>query len=186
MTREEHTERINEIIKRNRQIKSYIETQNNKLSQIRDYVPDDVPEDATKAYQCGLDDAWECARKIALSVEDGGISAKALRDAFNVNTCYSVFRRYSAQEAIKKIEEYERQKDAIKIGDEVCYTDATIAGVVVRCRNDGFYNVMDKTGQQNIRSGIEITRTGRTFPQVEEMFRAMQEGEDNEDRRSMY
>ena len=44
MTREEHTERINEIIKRNRQIKSYIETQNNKLSQVRDYTPADVEE----------------------------------------------------------------------------------------------------------------------------------------------
>lgn len=64
MTREEHTENINEIIKRNRQIKSYVETQNNKLTQIRDYTPADVEE----AYQRGLEEAWECARRLLFNL----------------------------------------------------------------------------------------------------------------------
>ena len=203
MTREEHAEKIAEIVKDNQRIKAMISGQNNLLSKMRDYTSADVeeaynrgydegkgqawsdeikkyeiePEKEREAYQRGVNDAWECAKKIAVDSAFGGISVKKLFKIFGTYSYHNVFEKYTPQEAIAKIAEYEKQKDVIKIGDEVCYTDATIAGVVVRCRNDGFYNVMDKTGQQNIRSGIEITRTGRTFPQIEEVLKAMQEGE---------
>lgn len=175
MTREEHTGKINEIIKRNRQIKSYVETQNNKLSQIRDYVQADVEE----SYQRGLDDAWECARKIALNVENNG----EMRDVFNVAICYDIFIKYSAQEAIEKIDEYEKQKNAIKIGDELEQItnsgNPTGVSCIVTNIGDDKFNGITEDGKA-VTCSSQIYRwwrkTGRTFPQIEEVLKAMQEG----------
>ena len=168
MTREEHIEKINEIIKRNRQIKSYIETQNKRLSQMRDYAPEDVKE----AYQDGLNTAWEYARKIALNVEEG-----ALRDVFNVDTSYSIFIRYSAQEAIQKIAEYEKQKDVIKVGDEVLGTyDDTMAVIMGETEEDHVWHVYTENGCVEKWHENVFRKTRRTFPQIEEVLKAMQEG----------
>ena len=175
MTKEEHTEKINEIIKRNRQIKSYVETQNNKLTQIRDYTPPDVEE----SYQRGLDDAWMYARKISLNVENGG-----MRDVFNVDTFYSIFIKYSAQEAIEKIDEYEKQKNAIKVGDEIEQItnsgNPTGVSCIVTNIGDDKFNGITEDGKA-VTCSSQINRwwrkTGRTFPQIEEVLKAMQEKE---------
>lgn len=178
MTREEHTERINEIIKRNRQIKSYIETQNNKLSQVRDYTPADVEE----AYQRGLNDAWMYARKIALNVVYD-VSDKALRDAFDVAICYDIFIKYSVQEAIKKIDEYEKQMDVIKIGDELEQItnsgNSTGISCIVTNVGDDKFNGITKDGKAVVCTSMVDRwwrKTGRTFPQIAEVLKAMQEG----------
>ena len=174
MTREEHTEKINEIIKRNRQIKSYIETQNNKLSQIRDYTPKDVDE----AYQRGLDDAWECARKIAYGALWGELLEKT------GHACASeVLDAYSVQEAIAKIAEYEKQKNVIKIGDELEQItnsgNPTGVSCIVTNIGDDKFNGITEDGKAVVCSS-QIYRwwrkTGRTFPQIEEVLKAMQEG----------
>jgi hypothetical protein len=63
-------------------------------------------------YQRGLDDAWECARKI-IHIPEG--------DLLNIFTvCYSavctsvqVFLKYDASECIEKIRQYEQEKEEI-------------------------------------------------------------------------
>lgn len=174
MTREEHTEKINDIIKGNRLIKAKLDSQNNKLSQIRDYTPKDVDE----AYQRGLDDAWECARKIA----DGALWDEYLK--MHGSACaINVLNAYSAQKAIAKIAEYEKQKNVIKIGDEL--EQITNSGnptgvfcIVTNIRDDKF-NGITEDGKAVVCSS-QIYRwwrkTGRTFPQIEEVLKAMQEG----------
>lgn len=60
----------------------------------------------------GLDDAWECARKIALRKDEA-------RNAFHDIAPVKVFEEYSASEAIAKIKEYEeKQKQDEKSCDE--------------------------------------------------------------------
>ena len=167
MTREEHKTKIDEIIKENQTIKNILGNQNNKLSQVRNYVTADFEE----PYQRGLEDAWECARKIALSVEDGG-----MRDVFNVDTCYSIFIRYSAQEAIAKIAEYEKQKDAIKIGDEVRLNhDDTKAVVMDESDQEDAWWVYTENGCIEEWHSSKFRKSGRTFPQIAEVLKAMQE-----------
>lgn len=72
---------------------------------------------AIYAYERGLDDAWECARKIidsATSVE----GCEWFEEIFGKGTITNIFKEYSASEIIVKIKEYEEKQKAI--GDEMC------------------------------------------------------------------
>lgn len=78
---------------------------------------------AKDIYQMGLNDAWEAARKIVLSPDEGGTSLTDIYVMFGNNgSMQRVFRSYSASEAIDKLKVYEEKRkadDEIKIGDVV-------------------------------------------------------------------
>ena len=57
----------------------------------------------------GRKDAWECARKMMLSDEDGGIALSDILKIFGM-TQYSAIKRFSASEAIAKLKEYEKKQ----------------------------------------------------------------------------
>ena len=57
----------------------------------------------------GRKDAWECARKMMLSDEDGGIALSDILKIFGMAQ-YSAIKRFSASEAIAKIKEYEEKQ----------------------------------------------------------------------------
>ena len=87
----------------------------------------DGMEDSEKRYKQGLNDAWECARKIILSCGEGGYDAGTIEDIFGMSY-HDVLKECKPNKAIELIKEYEeRQKqDAndmgggnIKVGDEV-------------------------------------------------------------------
>lgn len=73
----------------------------------------------TGDYECGLNDAWECARKMMLSDEDGGIALSDILKIFGM-TQYSAIKRFSASEAIAKIKEYEEKQKQEEIGCKTC------------------------------------------------------------------
>lgn len=70
------------------------------------------------AYQHGLSDMWETARKIYLPVEYGGIPADALRQMFDNKTTSGIFKKVSASEAIEKIRQYEQEKAKVEYNFE--------------------------------------------------------------------
>ena len=78
------------------------------------------------AYEKGLSDAWELARKISLHVTDGGVdmSPSELRTVFDiepmVDPTYCILRDYKAEEVINRLKSYEDNK--IEVGDFV-YND---------------------------------------------------------------
>ena len=73
----------------------------------------------SKTYEDGLADAWELARKIVLSISDGGISIKDFEIIFGAGLDYKdILKIMTPQEALAKIEAYEESK-AIKVGDVV-------------------------------------------------------------------
>lgn len=127
-----------------------------------------------KTYEDGLSDAWEAARKI---VEMGEYDRKYV--VFDrLGDGEFPFKKYSASEAITRIKEYENH---IEVGDEVytIYDDAP--RVVVSIFNE------DATGEKRVVSvsisGIisnlyaeELRKTGRHFPQIQEVLKQMQEG----------
>ena len=83
-------------------------------------------QDVDEAYQHGLEDAWECARKLVLNSEDGGLRVKDIREIFNFNNffegSYDVIKDYSAQEAMQKIKDYEERQtryDIEKVYDTI-------------------------------------------------------------------
>lgn len=129
-------------------------------------------------YDLGLNDAWECARKLMLGENDGGISIEESRKIFGVGY-YSALSNYSASEAIAKLKEYEEKQkpveDAeIKVGDEVIYCgggahDGSV-GVVLGAENS-WREVRFKSCWNCV--GVwkdSLTKTGRHFDSIEKVF----------------
>ena len=81
---------------------------------------------AKDIYQRGLDDAWDAARKIVLNPDEGGTSLTDYFAVFGDGSMQSVFRNYSASEAIAKLKAYEekRKEDVHDKGCKGCKWEA--------------------------------------------------------------
>ena len=68
------------------------------------------------AYQKGLSDAWDAARKLLFNKSSGGIgfNAKTIKEVFGVSDDFEVLRDYSASEAIEKIRQYEQAQKELE------------------------------------------------------------------------
>lgn len=124
-----------------------------------------------EAYENGLNDAWECARKIYLNTDENGLSGNELYAIFGERGGY-ILKEYSASEAIAKIKEY----DEIKVGDEVYCSDrkAVVSRVVENEILAGkLYSIVFFNGATSCVNGQGITKTGRYFPQIVEVFEQM-------------
>lgn len=88
-------------------------------------------DDMGYGYQRGLEDAWECARKIACIRTDA--EWKEFFEFLDVELFHpeDIFTKYTASEAMQKIKDYEEwQNEEIKVGDEVKVCDCI--GIVTR------------------------------------------------------
>ena len=65
------------------------------------------------AYHLGLNDAWECARKIVCDDTCGGMSMKELVEIFNKSSDAYILRDFTAQQAIEKLKAYEEAEQII-------------------------------------------------------------------------
>ncbi len=85
---------------------------------------------ADKAYSDGLKDAWEMASKIVCHESAGGMSDKVFCDVFGAYGGFeSVFADLTYEEALAKIEAYEKEKE-IKVGYVVEDEEGTKALVI--------------------------------------------------------
>lgn len=71
-------------------------------------------ENKAEAYNKGLEDAWELAKKIVVDCKD--MTGKEFQDIFGYYLC-EVFVNYTPQEALAKLEAYEKAQVEIKVGD---------------------------------------------------------------------
>ena len=70
----------------------------------------DVKTRVESAYEKGLEDAWECARKVILSCGEGGYDAGTIADIFGMSY-HDVLKECKPNKVIELIKEYEeRQK----------------------------------------------------------------------------
>lgn len=123
----------------------------------------------------GRNEAWEAARKITLSIIDGGLDMEELTEIFGVNTFSHMFKNNTASEAISKIKAYEekKQEEEICVGDEVELNEVK---VIVTKTNGKYFNGAECNGR--VYSGLELRlwkKTGRTFPEIAEVLKKMQE-----------
>lgn len=82
------------------------------LSQFCEQTKADAKVSENDAYQRGLNDAWEAARKITLNTNQGGVPTKELAMIFGeFNSCSEIMVRSTASEAVAKLKEY-KQKQA--------------------------------------------------------------------------
>ena len=128
-----------------------------------DYINEHFGDLQEDAYQQGLDDAWEAAKKLFSSMADSDIE-KAFPIEWN-NGGFKALMNLQPQEAIEKLKAYEEKQkadDEIKIGDEVevlnsgsKYLIAWIAGTSI-C---GF----DHDGVTCHLQPSDVRKTGRHF-----------------------
>lgn len=126
-----------------------------------------------KTYEDGLNKAWEVARKIG---SNDGYSCGELSDIFGSCSAGYVFDYFTASEAIDAIENHER----IKVGDEVKACSGMLGVVLERYDSPfcGCDNEMTMLWANVVVCGCkeqELTKTGRHFPQIEEVLKQMQE-----------
>lgn len=109
----------------------------------------------------GRNEAWEAARKIVLSPDEGGTSLPDLFAMFGNGSMQSVFRKYSASEAIEKMKAYEEKQKAneeINVGDEVMVYGNR--GVVTYICGD-VYTVMMYDGSCGKWVSADLRKTGK-------------------------
>lgn len=129
---------------------------------------------AESDYQRGLDDAWEAARKISL------MSPDEIEKVFPGAAKYNRYNLgYSGVEAIEKLKAYEEQKKAdaeIKVGDEVeAYSGrAVVFGTFTDTKGEKFCRYWYPSDDSFNKGKTEnLKKTGRHFPQVAELIKAM-------------
>lgn len=132
-------------------------------------------------YENGLNDAWEAARKIVLSRDDGGIEYEAKKEIFG-HTNYNIIREFTVSEAIEKIRRYE-QKQEIQVGNEIkCDNERYVVlqkylnnidepMAVLFNRRDGKISVFHLYNG----NGAIFEKTGKHFPELVELLRKMKE-----------
>ena len=128
-----------------------------------------------EAYEKGLNDAWECAKKITLPVSHGGASWEKLKEIYNYPSYPQVMKEFSAAEAIAKME----KANKIEVGDEVITTYNETRGVVTRLFENingvPFATQINCYGVSEIDNLEDLQKTGRHFPQIAEILKQMRE-----------
>ena len=79
----------------------------------------------TKAYEQGLNDAWELAKRISSK------SIDALVEMFDTDNKYWIFRDFTPQEAIARLKAYEEAHIKIEVGDVVFNDREEVRGIVL-------------------------------------------------------
>ena len=132
-------------------------------------------------YERGLYEAWEIATKITKASSTDEEMNKIFGDDFYYMSVSAFFEKYSVQEVMSKFKEYEeKQKQAdkeIKIGDEVIADVRKF--VVLGIDNGAWYQLwcLDNGLTYDNICSSDLTKTGRSFPQIVELFKQMKEGE---------
>lgn len=129
------------------------------------------------AYENGLHDAWEIAKKIECDSEYDGDELIDMFGTYNVET---IFAKYTASEALQKVKAYEEQKtktsnSEIEVGDEIVvavpHTNREISVIVYKIGHVNttpmYYCISFEEGCGfTIAYNKAIKKTGRHFPQI--------------------
>ena len=128
-----------------------------------DYINEHYSSLQDDAYQRGLNDAWEAARKLFSSMAVSDIE-KAFPIEWN-NGGFNALMNLQPQEAIEKLKAYEeKQDDKIEVGDEVKWHSNVV--VVTRLYKDGVLDWCDgisKDGRAFHVLAENVRKTGRHF-----------------------
>lgn len=154
------------------------------LDKLQKYDDDQL---VKSVYAEGANDAWDAAGKIVFSTLVGGYDGDELKEIFGTNEFDCIFSKFPVIEAIDKIKQWEakqKEKNEIKIGDEVKNQFGNGTKWVVTRIDDGYMLGIDKNGHSHslVTSHLNIiSKTGRHFPEIVELMKKMQETNNKED-----
>lgn len=137
-----------------------------------------------EAYQEGLNDAWECAKKLVLMPYDSGFDNKTVKGIFGTTHCYSIFENMPVSTVVAKIKDYEKQQKQadteIRVGDEVIVKG--YRAIVIKVDIDYWYRVVYENGNTDYIHQDTITgKTGKHYSQIAEVLKELKEDENNAD-----
>lgn len=136
----------------------------------------DIENVARMNYSKGAEDAWEFARRIICPSDccEDSISSH-MKEIFNKDgwEIRGIFNDLSYQEARDKYDAWKKQKDEIRVGDEV--TSKFGDGVVIDIVADESVHILGKDGHWNEYADGEYCKTGRHFDEVEKLMKRMRE-----------
>lgn len=134
-------------------------------------------EEKEKSYEDGLNDAWEAAKKIILlPPAQGGFNYGQLDSIFGHHYTKEIFNTNTASEAISKIDKYEKDKDkdGIKIGDEVIENTYDLLGVVIKVTPEELKaHVVFCNGGFGVFSFNELKKTGKHYDEIQVLLEKM-------------
>ena len=87
-------------------------------------------------YEKGLDDAWKVAKKIQ------GLDCKIREKIYGIYKMLVIFEKFTPQEALAKLEAYEKEQAEIKVGDVV--KDGKKYFLVTKKYNNTFEGMSDE------------------------------------------
>ena len=86
-----------------------------KDGQAHQLASDDVFRESCEksAYEKGLNDGWECVKKLAYEKTEGGFDFKELKEIFDGSILtVDILQNYSASEAVKRVKAWEEKQKA--------------------------------------------------------------------------
>jgi hypothetical protein len=138
--------------------------------------------ESEKSYEQGLNDAWECARKIAVEMSIENMQSCGLISNSDKEYTYScdVIRDYSVSEAMTKIKEYEEKKK-FHVGDVIKTQFKTTGlndiGVIIKIDDDGCLRILDLDYEiiefVPYEDTLYIKNTGWHFSQIGEVLKIL-------------
>ena len=137
-----------------------------------DYINEHYGELQDEAYQRGLEDAWEAARKLFSSMADSDIE-KAFPIEWN-NGGFKALMNLQPQEAIAKLKAYEdKHSDRIEVGDEVRTRDGAPSHtfLVTKVTDSHVYGI-SYDGSWNYWIKDEVAKTGKHYD-IQSILEAM-------------
>lgn len=135
-------------------------------------------EATTLEYQQGLNDAWECAKRIVLTKTNENspyFTVDELIEIFGYCTSQNVLCTYSASEAIEKVKAYEEQQKAdaeIKVGDII--TDGKINCLVIDI-TDKSYVALQGTDFEPVYIGKDYIKSYHNLHDSKDMRKIAEE-----------
>ena len=86
------------------------------MSALEDIIENEINE----AYDKGLNDAWELIKKLTVNdYRKDGYDSDELQRIFGTENLFCILKKYTPQEALSKLEAYEKEQAEIKVGDVV-------------------------------------------------------------------
>ena len=118
------------------------------------------------------DEVWKFAKKI---VSSNGLTKHELDECFGHTTIQGVMTTYDTyQEAKEKYEAWRKQKDEIRVGDEVI--DKDVGKAIVTYIDFELCNTLWLDGSVSEDVPLkDLHKTGRHFDEVEELLKKMKE-----------
>lgn len=110
-------------------------------------------------YELGMNDAWGLMRRIERPESAGGIAGKDLRGIFCTEDFHEILDRFTAAEAKKKIDTWERER-AIRAGDIVVIEESDEEAIVTHSGDD-ICNLLWSDGISGVCQKYRLNKTGR-------------------------